>query len=122
MMSLVVLATTAQNPVRTEYYDDGQIKAEYGFAKNSVVWVSHYYPNGVVREAGRCINGTPDGFWQFWDESGRKICEAYYVEGTKDGKWLYWADNGATQYEVYYDDDKIIEYTKWTRSDMLLEN
>lgn len=122
VFSLMMLVATAQDPVKTVYYEDGQVQAEYSISEESVVWASFYYPNGSVREVGRYSNGTPDGFWQSWDENGRKICEAYYVDGVKDGKWLYWTNEGTVQYEVYYDDNEIIDYTQWNRADVVLED
>ena len=121
-ISMVVLVATAQEPIKTEFWNDGQIKAEFSAAGESVVWASYYYPNGNVRQVGRYKNGTPDGFWQSWDENGKRTCESYYVSGVKDGKWLYWTEEGTVQYEVYYDDNEIVDYTKWTRSDVVLED
>lgn len=122
VISMVVLVATAQEALKTEYFEDGQIKAEYSIANETDVWASFYYSNGSIREVGRFRDGTPDGFWQSWDLNGKRTCEAYYVNGVKDGKWLYWTDEGTIQYEAFYDDNEIVDFTKWTRSDVVLED
>jgi antitoxin component YwqK of YwqJK toxin-antitoxin module len=103
MMSLLVLAGTsclAQNAVNT-VYEDGSVKSEY-VKKDGLVFVTHYYPTGAVKETGAYKNEIPEGRWETFAENGVKTAELNYVDGKRHGEFRVWDIYADTYIEMAY--------------------
>lgn len=60
-----------------------------------------YYPDGRLKEEGRCINGMKDGLWEEHYVNGSKARGSYHY-GKKSGEWrIYNAKGKLVSYKRY---------------------
>jgi antitoxin component YwqK of YwqJK toxin-antitoxin module len=97
-----------------EYFDDGRLRAEGKYNKDTREgpW-KYYHPNGTIEQEGVYAGGKPEGDWLWYypggqvlreeayynglldgmmteyDEAGNIITKGEYVEGKETGEWYY---------------------------------
>ncbi len=67
------------------------------------------YPDSTIRYEGRIINGTLNGLWRSYYESGKIKNVVTYVDGKANGVSIFYYDNpnSTVKAEVTFKDDKI---------------
>jgi len=115
------------------YFQDGTVESEVNY-KNGILDGSYklYWENGEMKISGEYINGLYNGKWIYYDNSGIKIGEAYFIKGNgekkefsiksglknketnflknkKDGIETYWDDSGKKIKELIYNEDIVIK-------------
>ncbi|MGV4413155.1 toxin-antitoxin system YwqK family antitoxin [Chryseobacterium sp. T1] len=53
-----------------------------------------YYLSGKIYSKGKIENGKENGFWEYWNENGKKAREGEFVDGKPNGTHKYWYENG----------------------------
>lgn len=77
--------------VHREYDEKGEVKS------------SRIYENGVITGEGIVKkNGSKNGPWVLFYESGNKLAEGRFVNGKKVGSWKFYHDNGSLETEGEY--------------------
>ncbi|GIZ09303.1 toxin-antitoxin system YwqK family antitoxin [Flavobacterium sp. UMI-01] len=96
------------------FANEGKPKLEA--AVNNTVIATYYHDNGQVQQTGAFKDGKLHGEWVSYDENGKKIAMATYVNGQKAGKWFIW--NEGTLNEVDYANNKIVAVKNWKKDDL----
>lgn len=102
--------------IRTETFDNGQIKKQYTIFGNYVEMVA-YHANGQVRETGSYLNDKPHGEYRQYDQEGELLSAGEYVRGDREGIWLYRAGGGDMLYQVQYEDNVRVDVSRWVAAD-----
>ena len=111
-----------QDGIDTEWYDDGQKKAERTWALGQRVHEILWWENGQKRHESKYVDGKLHGGTSWfedgnkrkedvwvggqkksrteWHENGNKKSEEFYVAGKKDGQFTAWYENGQMQAQV----------------------
>jgi Uncharacterized protein conserved in bacteria len=63
------------------------------FGKESRLWTD-YYDNGQRKAEGHFVGGKESGFWVFWFRNGQKSGQGCFVNGQYDGAWFFWYSGG----------------------------
>lgn len=92
----------SQNGKKTDYYEGGQLMAEY-FLRNDNIHgkFKYYYENGNLKREGTYINGLENGKFIEYDENGIKTTEYSMINGKENGNLI-----------IYQDGLKVQEITK----------
>lgn len=98
--------------VRTEMYENGQVKAQYTVFGNHVDVVA-YYENGQIKETGSYLNNKPNGQYRQYDVAGVLISAGEFVNGKREGIWLFRAGDGDMLYQVDYVNNTRASVEKW---------
>lgn len=53
-----------------------------------------YHRDGSVWAKGTVANGKPDGYWEWFRESGVKMRSGYFKNGKQVGKWTTYDKKG----------------------------
>ena len=100
--------------VKTEEWDNGNIKVEFQFyrAGESVIkhgYYKEYYESGEVEWEVNFVDGKLDGKGVVYYESGKVMVEGNYVDGKKEGKKVYYDEEGNITDEDIYENDVCVE-------------
>lgn len=114
-VAFVGLAAQAQD-IRTETYDNGQIKTEYTIFGEYIQMVS-YYEDGAIKETGSYLNNLPHGEYKKFDRNGDLLTGGQYVRGQKQGSWTFRANNGEMLYHVEYVDNIQVNVDRWVAAE-----
>ncbi len=90
------------------YYDDGKTpKIEQNYVDSKLQGPRKtYYANGNVRQESNYKAGVIDGEVSEFNESGRKVAQATFVDGKLNGKLIRWGTDG-TKFEQTFRDNKF---------------
>ena len=55
---------------------------------------------------GYYINGTKNGIWTWWYDTGIKKSEGNYIDNEQDGLWSYFANDGSIDEEISFSNGK----------------
>ncbi|MCZ6537013.1 MAG: toxin-antitoxin system YwqK family antitoxin [Gammaproteobacteria bacterium] len=113
-----------QDGIDTEWYDDGQKKAERTWALGQRVHEIQWWENGQKRHESKYVDGKLHGGTSWfedgnkrkedvwvdgqrksqteWHENGNKKSEEFYVAGRKDGQFTAWYENGQMQVQAQF--------------------
>lgn len=87
--------------------------------KNSTIEKTTYYENGQICEHGFFNSeGQLTGNWIKYDTNGNVISQGVFKNGKKQGKWIFWDKN--TLKEVDFDNNKVVNFTQWSKSDYIV--
>lgn len=117
LMSMV-LGTTglfAQPTQVVERFDDGSIKSEYNSVSSELVSVVHFYPSGEIKEKGFFKDGLPEGIWESFAQSGKKIYELSYKDGKRHGEFRSWDLYSDTYTEIDYFQGEIANADRYKK-------
>ncbi len=103
----------------TAFTSVAQPESEYKRVGKQIL-ITHYYPNGTIKEQGHYFNGVPNGKWMQFDEEGSILAESYYENGNKEGKWFIWKNDRNYLLEVTYRDNVLSACQKW-KKDLLVD-
>ncbi len=69
-----------------EYYDDGKLRAEGKYNKDTRegAW-KFYHENGATEQEGVYVKGKPEGDWRWYYPGGEVLREETYYNGLLDG-------------------------------------
>lgn len=103
------------NSWTSEWYADGQPKAEYAtIGKARIGPFCKWHENGLIREQGYFQGGDKlFGPFTSWNEKGRKTREGRFKEGTKDGLWTHWYQNGRISARVAWQEGGFQRVEVW---------
>lgn len=73
---------------------------------DDMVKVTYFHDNGIVKTEGFFKNKRLTGQWITFDDTGKKVQEAFYEDGKKVGLWKIWIKEGVR--EIRYVDNKIV--------------
>lgn len=96
-----------------EYYDNGNIYAEYQLIDNYLEGLYteyHYY--GAEKIKCYYKENVLHGKYQEWNENEISLLTCNYKEGILDGKYLEFHGDGQIKLEYYYDHGRIIDVSK----------
>lgn len=80
-----------------------------------------YHANGQLKAKRFWKDGKKTSLWVNWDESGKKIAEASYLENQKHGDWNIWNANGQKLFEMHYEHGKKVGvWRQWDDSGKLI--
>lgn len=108
--------TLAAQEVRTENYEDGQVKTQYTVFGNYVE-VTAFYQDGTVKETGSYLNHKPHGEYRQYNTKGEMISSGTYENGKKEGVWLYRNGDGDELYEVHYRNNQRVDVDRWVAAE-----
>lgn len=115
-MMVVLFGLSYAQEVRTETYDNGQVKTQYTIF-GSYIEVVAYHENGQIKETGAYMNNKPHGDYRQYNEEGELIRSGEYVHGEKQGIWLFKSGEGDLLYQVQYKDNVRVEVNKWVAAE-----
>ena len=140
-LSFFFLSGCNNNTVK-EYYESGELKAEYK-TKNGVRHgkCCYYYQNGNKEKTVCYINGKENGLYQEFYPNGKLKMEAYYKKGKQDGllkvyfengqlkivnefssgKNHYFFPSGKTEMEAIVKNDSTVYYRKYNKKGEITE-
>jgi len=75
----------ARTSLHESWYPNGQVKEKVEVNADDErhgLYVG-YYPNGQKKEEGRYRNNKKHGKWTRWDDQGKVVFEAEYIDGVK---------------------------------------
>lgn len=100
--SVVVIKKTgvydSDNGKKTDYYEGGQIKAEYYLTNGKLNGqLKVYHENGNIQRVGTYVNGKENGRFIEYDEDGKKTAEYPMVNGEINGVLTIYKDGLKSQ-------------------------
>jgi antitoxin component YwqK of YwqJK toxin-antitoxin module len=54
-----------------------------------------YHKDGSVWAKGNMIDGTPDGYWEWFRKSGVILRSGHFEKGKQMGEWITYDKNGS---------------------------
>ncbi|SMD46399.1 hypothetical protein SAMN00777080_5088 [Aquiflexum balticum DSM 16537] len=103
-----------ENGKKTDYYPNGQIKAEYSLLNGEINGeIKFYKPNGKIDKVSTLINGIENGPFKEFDEEGNLVAEYSMSNGKIEGKFIVY-EQGKISHSFNYENDlkngQYIEY------------
>ena len=74
--------------------------------------LTYFYKNGQLKARGISINGTMQGEWVFWRETGQLWQIGNFKDNLKHGSFIRYDKNDQIEYDESFDNGKIIKKTK----------
>lgn len=115
-VELKEVAELAQLEIRTDYYENGNVKTIGSYKNNSAEGVRREYSidgkiiAAFILQEGKVISkgiideqGVRQGPWQDYYFEGNILAEGLYEKGLKVGVWKYYHFNGKLEQEGAYD-------------------
>lgn len=104
------LTSFTQDAPKSEFYNNGNLKATYSSIENGLTKVVLYFEEGGIRETGYVLNNQRTGVWESFDRSGNKTSKGYYSDDDKVGTWTFWSATGQVYATVMYNQNSIVSY------------
>ena len=64
-----------------------------------------YHNDGTIWATGTMVNGTPEGYWEWFRKDGSLLRSGYFVKGKQTGEWTTYDRQGSV-YKVTAIDPK----------------
>jgi antitoxin component YwqK of YwqJK toxin-antitoxin module len=94
--------------------DTDLVKQEFHFKKGRLNGeVFAWYKNGKIQWKGYYVKGFITGKWEFWNENGNKVMEAFYEKDTLNGSYVTWYPSGTVKERGQYANN--IRTGKWLK-------
>jgi len=74
--------------------------------------LTYFYKNGHLKAQGISINGTMQGKWVFWRETGQLWQIGNFKDNLKHGSFIRYDKNDQIEYDESFDNGKIIKKAK----------
>ena len=88
-----------------EYYEGGELLAEYNYKDGKLEGLSKgYYANGVFRGEWNYKGGKLDGVIKAYDDKGNLNYEITYKDDVLNGLGKYYRENGTVFYDWHFKD------------------
>lgn len=112
--SIMFLVMFGCTDVRKDYYDTGELKAEYTFNDEGYYHGEYrlYYKNGYLHEVVNYIDGVLQGEGIRYDSLGNLLVKGKFLDGKKHGKVINYHPNGKISIFLTYDKDIKNGWTK----------
>lgn len=106
-LALLPLGLFAQDLIKQEYYDNGNLKSQI-YTQGSSMLVMEYYENGTLKERGTFTEDKKNIKYLSWYSDGSKCLEVSFSDNVPDGKWKMWNEEGLIIGEASYQNGKLI--------------
>ena len=53
-----------------------------------------YHKDGSIWAKGNTVNGTPDGYWEWFRKDGTKMRSGYFSKGKQVSEWITYDKKG----------------------------
>jgi hypothetical protein len=94
----------------TDYYPEGQLKAEKFFKDNKQEGRTLiYYPSGKTKEVQYYEKGLKQGGDTVWYEDGKVEFTVQFNQDKKDGYLRKWLPDGKLTYEAKFENEVLVE-------------
>lgn len=71
--------------------------------------LTYFFKDGKVKAEGTSINGSMEGEWKFYRESGQLWQVGHFRGDQKHGRWIRYDKEGNLEYEEQFDKGKIVK-------------
>lgn len=114
-LNLLLLLISGCSVIHKDYYENGNIKAEYSIRNGKFVGkFKAYYDNGKLNSKGEYNNGKMVGIWHYYYSTGSRQSIQKYSKG-RIISIDFWDENGnqtinnGTGFAKHYNSDGILE-------------
>lgn len=92
--------------VKSEFYANGNLKAEYVDQGNDLIAATYYYADGTINETGFFKDDKLTGEWKTYNVQAELIASGSYTKSKKTGNWKVYKD-GVQIHEMDYSPTQI---------------
>lgn len=102
------------NGMKTEYYNDGTVNAEYILVDGKINGeLKLYNENGSIKKTGYFTNGLENGLFKEYDICGNLVAEYTMTNGKQNGILKFYEDGKLSYSSTFTDDSKNGQHVEY---------